>query len=54
MSRAVRIERAGGRYDVTARGNERREIFREDTGHLHFLELLSEYCRGRCGLPVRP
>jgi REP element-mobilizing transposase RayT len=31
---------AGGRYHITARGNERRDIFRDD--HKHFLELLAE------------
>ena len=42
MARALRIERPGGRYHVTARGNERKAIFRDDTDHFHFLELLSE------------
>ena len=30
MARPVRFEIAGGRYHVTARGNERRDIFRND------------------------
>jgi hypothetical protein len=38
MARALRLERAGGRYHVTARGNERKTIFRDDTDHFHFLE----------------
>ena len=42
MARALRIERPGGRYHVTARGNERKSIFRDDTDHFHFLELLGE------------
>jgi hypothetical protein len=42
MARALRIERPGGRCHVAARGNERKHIFREDAGHFHFLELLSE------------
>lgn len=42
MARALRIERAGGRFHVTARGNERKNIFRDDTDHFHFLELLSQ------------
>ena len=42
MARPLRIERAGGRYHVTARGNERKEIFRDDSDRFHFLELLSE------------
>jgi len=31
MARPLRIERPGGRYHVTARGNERKAIFRDDT-----------------------
>jgi len=42
MARPLRIERPGGRYHVTARGNERKAIFRDDTDRFHFLELLSE------------
>ena len=42
MARALRIERPGGRYHVTARGNERKEIFRDDTDRFHFLESLGE------------
>jgi putative transposase len=42
MARALRIEIAGGRYHVTARGNERRDIFRVDKDREHFLGLLSE------------
>jgi REP element-mobilizing transposase RayT len=42
MARALRIERFSGRYHVTARGNERKDIFRDDTDRYHFLELLSE------------
>jgi REP element-mobilizing transposase RayT len=34
------MERAGGWYHVTARGNERREIFYQDSDRRHFLELL--------------
>jgi REP element-mobilizing transposase RayT len=30
MARPLRIEVAGGWYHVTARGNERRHIFRDD------------------------
>ncbi|MBM3878040.1 MAG: addiction module toxin RelE, partial [Verrucomicrobia bacterium] len=30
MARPLRIALAGGRYHVTARGNERRAIFRDD------------------------
>ena len=42
MARALRIEPAGGRYHVAARGNERKAIFRDETDYFHFLELLSE------------
>jgi REP element-mobilizing transposase RayT len=42
MARPLRIERPGGRYHVTARGNERKAVFRNDTDRFHFLELLSE------------
>jgi putative transposase len=42
MARALRIERPGGRYHVTARGNERKPIYREDSDRAHFLELLAE------------
>jgi REP element-mobilizing transposase RayT len=34
----LRIERAGGRYHATARGNERRNIFRGETDRFHFLK----------------
>ncbi len=42
MARPLRIERVGGRFHATARGNERKDIFRDDTDRYHFLELLSE------------
>jgi len=42
MARPLRIERPGGRYHVTARGNDRKAIFREDTDRFHFLKLLSD------------
>jgi hypothetical protein len=42
MARALRIERAGGRYHVMARGNERKVIFRDERDYFHFLELLSQ------------
>ena len=41
MARPLRIGLAGGRYHVTARGNERREIFRDDRDCQRFLELLA-------------
>jgi putative transposase len=36
------VEGAGRRYHVTARGNERKPIYRQDSDRAHFLELLSE------------
>ena len=42
MARALRIERAGGWYHVTVRGNERRAIFRDDRDRRHFCDLMAE------------
>ena len=42
MARPLRIERAGGWYHCTARGNERRSIYRDDRDRRHFCELLAE------------
>jgi REP element-mobilizing transposase RayT len=42
MARPLRIERAGGWYHVTGRGNERRAIYRENRDREHFCELLGE------------
>jgi len=42
VARPLRIERAGGWYHLTARGNERRPIFRDDRDRRHFCELLGE------------
>jgi REP element-mobilizing transposase RayT len=42
MSRPLRIERAGGWYHLTARGNERRPIFRDGGDRAHFCELLGQ------------
>jgi REP element-mobilizing transposase RayT len=51
MARALRIERPGGRYHVTARGNERKAIYRDDRYRAHFLQLLGE-AGGRFGLRI--
>ena len=40
MARLPRHERAGAWYHVTARGNERKAIYRADADRCHFLELL--------------
>ena len=42
MARPLRIERVGGWYHVTSRGNERQRIYRDDRDREHFLELLAE------------
>ena len=42
MARPLRIERAGGRFQVTARGNDKKQIYRQDRDRFHFLELLGE------------
>jgi putative transposase len=42
MSRPLRIERPGGWYHITARGNERRPIFRDNRDRAHFCNLLAE------------
>ena len=45
MARPIRIERVGGWYHLTARGNERRPIYRDDQDRRHFCELLEEMTR---------
>jgi len=42
MSRPLRINLAGSCYHVTARGNERRDIYRDEIDRLKFLALLAE------------
>ena len=42
MARALRLERAGGRHHVTARGNDRKDIYHDAGDRFHFLELLSQ------------
>ena len=42
MARTLRIEIPGGRHHITARGNERKDIFWDDTDRFHFLELLAD------------
>jgi len=49
MGRPLRIERAGGWHHVTARGNERKAIFRDDRDRLHLQELVAEMV-GRFGV----
>jgi len=42
MARPLRIERPGGRYHVTARGNEQKPIYHNDTDRLRFLKVLGQ------------
>jgi len=51
MSRPLRVEFDDAAYHVTARGNERKEIFRDDADRRRFLETLGA-CRERFGLVV--
>src|SRR5438270_9567329 len=41
MARLLRVNRAGAWYHVTARGNERKAIYRGDRDRKHFLDLIS-------------
>lgn len=41
MARPLRLEFPDGIYHVTARGNERRSIFRDDADRLAFPEALA-------------
>jgi putative transposase len=51
MARPLRIERPGGRFHVTARGNEQKPIYRNDGDRWHFLKLLGEL-RERFGVNI--
>jgi len=42
MARPLRIEGIGCWYPITARGNERREVFWDDQNRQHFLDFLEE------------
>lgn len=42
MVRPLRCEFPGAWYHVTARGNERKDIFRNDRDREHFLEVVAE------------
>lgn len=52
MARPLRIEYPGACYHVTARGNERRAIFRSDCDRVRLIELLGE-CAGRFSLRLQ-
>jgi REP element-mobilizing transposase RayT len=51
MTRPIRIEYENAVYHVTARGNERREIYRDNQDRARFLETLQEAV-GRFGIVV--
>ena len=51
MARPLRLEVQDGWHHVTARGNERRVIFRDDEDRLAFLDLLAA-CTERFGVVV--
>jgi putative transposase len=42
MARPIRVEYAGAVYHVMARGNDRREVFREDRDRRRFLQTPGE------------
>ena len=43
MGRPLRIEYPAALYHITSRGNEKRDIFLEDSDRERFLELLEDY-----------
>lgn len=45
MTRPLRLEFPGALYHVTARGNRRERIFRDDTDRLVWLDMLAIVCR---------
>jgi len=45
MARPLRIEFAGALYHITARGNERRDIFFEEADRAMFLDILGNVCK---------
>src|SRR5436853_4972155 len=51
MARPLRVEFEGAYYHVTARGNERRAVFRDDEDRGRFLAVLGE-ASGRFGAAV--
>ena len=42
MSRPLRLDHGGAIWHVTSRGNERREIFRDERDRERFLEILAD------------
>ena len=44
MTRPLRIEFAGAVYHITSRGNDRKEVFRDDKDRAAFLGILAKCC----------
>jgi len=42
MARALRIQYEGALYHITSRGNEKRNIFKDDSDRVRFLEILNQ------------
>ena len=42
MARALRIKYKGALYHITSRGNERKNIFRDDQDRKYFIQTLNE------------
>jgi hypothetical protein len=49
MARPIRVEYEGAVYHVTALGNERRRVFRDDQDRPRFVDTLAE-CADRSGV----
>ena len=47
MARPLRLELPGGIYHITARGNERKLIYRDDIDRTRFQETLAQVPPGR-------
>jgi hypothetical protein len=47
VSRQLRLEFLGALWHVTSRGNEQRDIFRDDADHRRFVTLLSNVITDR-------
>jgi len=54
MARPIRVEYEGAVYHITARGNERRRVFRDDQERPRFVDTLAEYADRRGVLRVVP
>ena len=44
MSRPLRLEIAGGLYHVTSRGDQREDIYHDDTDRQMWLTILAQTC----------